>query len=242
LIFSPEYLKNRGLQVAIVGSFLWHFFWMFVVTVPFQLDGLEKKTHPRIYFLGPVLTDESFNLIVESKPELSQTYYEALERGQGDFEPEIESLERQSPGDMVSIPLGRTTWNTLKGMFHDDKKGPSEFFYEKFPIEIVENPFPITGELKDRGILYLPPTPTLLPAPFHEGGVPSWNESVFGITVNPECHVVQMENLISAGDPEADLIWKKYLEGWKFMPLDYEFATDQTGEIKLQSPLGGDGY
>lgn len=228
----PAMLRDRGIQYGIAGSALWHLFWLFVVTVNFSNGGSSQPRGTRIYFLGPVLSDRSFNTIVASKPELSETIYRSAGETAEALEPEIESLGRESPGDAVSVPSGQAAWSSLRGVLNTSRVHHPALFYEKFPVDIVKSPFPVTGQLAKRDIFYLPPAP---PEPVNApAGAPS--EAVFEIAVNAAGAVVRVENEISSGDPETDLSWQRYLKEWQFMPNQTQGPAPETGEIRLRFP------
>ena len=231
------FLREKGFQYAIAGSLLWHFFWLFVVAVNFSGGAVEARKNTRIYFIGPVLSDHAFNVLLSNKPEMSQTIYRTLPEIEETLEPEIENLGRQSPGDAVSVPTGRSSWSHLQGVLRASAPGHHDaLFYEKFQADIAASPFPVSGDLQKRDILYLPDLP--LAASAAREGAPS-GEAVFKLTVSADGKVTRAENTVSSGDASLDLVWQKYLEGWQFLPLEGGSGPDQTGQVRLRPLYSG---
>jgi len=228
-----EVFKNPGYQYAMLASVLWHLFWFFGLAV--DVKAPEEKVRPdlKIHFLGPVLSDDAFNMIVATKPELSRTFYKSAETFEEALEPEAGQLDRRQPGDLLSVPLGRTTWGALRGSLPEEKPYAHEEFIDKFSIDIIESPFPVEGDLKDRDLFHLPDLPKKAPPLSEE--MPSAGAAEFRVRVDAEGVVRKIENVISSGDPETDLVWQRYLKKWQFMPLDVpEGDAVQEGLIKVR--------
>jgi len=218
-MFLTEAVKNRGFQYAIAISVLWHLFWFFAITIDIKAPASKHRPDLKVYFLGPVLSDDAFNMIVALKPELSETSYRAPEDFSQNLEPEMGTLERLSPGDLVSVPLGRATWGALRGVIKAEKPYADTEFYQKFSIDIVKSPFPIQGDLKRRDILYLPELPEE-PLALNLEEPALIPEAEFELTVSDSGEVTRVENIISSGQPEVDLTWQRYLKKWQFMPQE----------------------
>ena len=233
MLLPLYYLKERGFQLAIIGSVVWHFFWLFGVQVneyPHERSGSSKT---RIYFLGPVLTDEAFNMIVSTKPELSETLYRSASQLIQTLEPEIENLSRHTPGDLVSIPFGQRTWHSLRGILEIQRQRQPSYFYEKFSVDIIKSPFPLTGDLAKRDLFYLPQLPRKPDRLLYPEGITVGPEALFEITVNAKGEVTKVENIVSTGNPEEDLIWNRYLKDWQFMPFPGESGPNQKGQLRV---------
>lgn len=231
-----DMLRNRGFQIAITCSLTWHAFWLFAVTATFATPERARKP-TRIYFLGPVLSDDSFNMLVATKPELSKTRYLASEDSAAEsLEPPLESLGRQSPGDLVSVPSGGTTWNLLRGVLGTGETGSVPLFAEKFNVDIGKSPFPVSGALAKRGLINAPPPPLSLAAPGDEEGV--LLDAVFELTVDAKGDVARVDIVSSSGDPGRDMVWQNYLKKWQFYPLDDFSTADQKGQIRIRPQHG----
>ena len=228
-----ELAKNRGFQYAIAITMLWHFFWFFAVTIDVKTPAAKSRQDFRVHFVGPVLSDDAFNMIVALKPELSQTRYHIPEDFTQNLEPATGSLDRRSPGDLVSVPMGRTTWSALRGTIQGEKPYADTDFYHKFSIDVAKSPFSVSGDLKDRDLLYLPDVPKQ-PLSLKLEQPSGVSDAEFEITVDPSGTVTRVENLISSGDPEADLMWQRYLRKWQFMPLErVGKAPVQKGQVRV---------
>jgi hypothetical protein len=225
-------IGDPGVRWGLGATLAWHLFWLFVVAVDVGPGPSAAKPAPRIYFLGPVLTDASFNMIIASKPEMSRSVYRPPAGAEEALEPEIETLGRQSPGDLMSVPLGGSAWNALRGVLGGRQPDHELLFREKLPVELVKSPYPISGRLAARGILYLPPAP---PAAADRAGAegPGPGEAAFELEVDAEGRVRRADNVLSSGDPEADLAWKRYFESWQFMPLAEKGGAPETGEVRV---------
>ncbi len=235
MLFADS-LRNRGFQIAIACSLSWHAFWLFAVTADFTPAEPARKPM-RIYFLGPVLTDDSFNMLVAGKPELSATHYLAAEESVAqNLEPPLENLGRQQPGDLVSVPSGGATWSILRGVLQTDQVRSAPLFAEKFNVDIARSPFPISGPIAKRGLIHVPP-PSLSLASVG-GDDMMLLEAVFEITVDPKGDVTRVDILSSSGDSGRDVVWQNYLKKWQFFPLDAFSDGDQKGQIRIRPDLG----
>ncbi len=219
------FLKQRGVQYGVAGSVIWHLFWMFAISVTFVSPAIDRKA-TRIHFIGPVLSDDAFNTIVSLKPEVSETFYRSAETLAGEtLEPEIGALGHQSPGDIVSVPTGSAAWNLLRGTL--GRSGSDTPFDEKLQVRILESPYPITGNLKDRDLFFVPPAPAL-----------AAGEAEFELTVDAGGKVASAENIASSGNPETDRAWQSHLKAWQFMPADESAPAKQTGRVRVGVPEG----
>ena len=226
-------LKNRGFQYAILVACVWHLFWFFAVHIDVNAKTQKTPQDLKIYFVGPVLSDDAFNMMVALKPELSQTQYSVPDSFTESLEPEQGRLGRHEPGDLVSVPLGRTTWSALSGLLGNDKPYADTDFYQRFSIDLMKSPFRIEGELKDREILHLPDLPKR-PADLNFDKTATLDKGQFELTVDASGQVTRVETLISNGDPEIDLLWNRYLKEWQFMPLEAQAGDRvQQGEVHV---------
>lgn len=226
-----ELRQSRPLQTAILASFLWHLIWLFVIFIDVKDPAAKPKLEPKIYFVGPILSDDAFNIILETKPELSTTEYRTAEPlSSPSLEPQAQVMERANPGDLVSVPLGQSTWSSLRGRMKDDKPYPDALFRKKLRVDVVPKPFALDqGPLADRDLLSVPVFPNLPDRGDTPRVDPEFEMSVAGNGLVEEARMV-----VSSGDPETDLIIERYLRQWQFVPLtEGREGEVETGRVRV---------
>jgi hypothetical protein len=110
--------------MAVGLSLLWHLFWFFSITITVSPPKSKVKTRPRIVSLGPALDDTIFRTLVETKPEFSKTFYRQMSEFAVPTEPAVKTIERHSPGDVVSVPMGKKFLTSLKDLVGGSKVSP----------------------------------------------------------------------------------------------------------------------
>lgn len=235
--FGQELIHSRPLRTALMASVLWHLVWLFVIYIDVSDPAPKPKLDPKIYFVGPILSDDAFNMILASKPELSATVYRSASQTAPGLEPQTQEMERPDPGDLVSVPLGQSTWTSLRGHLSEEKPYPEARFRSRLPAAMSRPPFPVEdGELTERGLLSAPAFPKLSAAEDAH-----WVNPEFEITVTGGGRVEEARLIISSGDPETDRVIGRYLEQWQFVPLagsDAGSGEDklQTGTVRITEP------
>ncbi|MBF0253534.1 MAG: hypothetical protein HQL11_00170 [Candidatus Omnitrophica bacterium] len=232
-----ECFTNVFLKRAILLALLWHLVWFFGITIDVKPRPQKSLGDMKIYFLGPVLSDDAFNMIVLSKPEASQTVYRSADELSADLEPEAETLGRRETEDLVSVPSSRTVWGALRGIMGEKRPFASAEFYERLPVNYSKSPFPLTGRLAERSLLYPPDLPedlTLLSAE----RIASVGISEFRLKVDRDGNVARAENVISGGDPALDLAWQRYFMEWLFVPSRRQAAdTYEEGVVTVDPAM-----
>lgn len=233
--FFQELQESRPLRTALFASLLWHLVWLFVIFIDVRDPAVKPKLEPKIYFVGPILSDDAFNMILATKPEFSTTTYRSPDGAAAPtLDPRPQTMERAEPGDLVSVPLGQSTWTTLSGHLRDEKPYPEAVFRKKLQVQIVQKPFPIEGAaLAEREMLSVPVFPVL-----PDFGDASQAEPEFELTVAGTGLVQEVRQLISSGDPEADLVIERYLKQWQFVPLE-EGKRDLVEKGRIRIPVDG---
>ena len=126
--------RDRSFAFALFLSAAWHLFWFFTVTITVNPAKGHFKPRPGIVSLGPVLDDAIFRTLAATKPQLSQTFYRRLT----DFSPPVElkpqTIERRSPGDVVSVPFGRKFSSPVRDLMSGDKASPEYEFISRFNL------------------------------------------------------------------------------------------------------------
>lgn len=232
-----EFQESRPLRVAVLASLLWHLVWLFVIFIDVEDPVSKAKLEPKIYFVGPILTDDAFNMILEVKPEFSTTTYRSGDLSSPTLEPQPQEMERPDPGDLVSVPLGQSTWSRLRGKIQGEKPYPQTLFRKKLAVkQLAEPPFPITGsDLKGRALLSVPVFPRI---PIRGEALRADPE--YELTVSGAGIVTEARLEISSGDPEVDRVLGRYLSQWQFVPLEERLrATSGKGRVRVPLDTAG---
>jgi TonB family protein len=224
--------RDRPVVIALGISFLWHFFWFFSVTITVDPQKRFEKARPKVVSLGPVIDDTFFRALVKTKPEISETFYRHLSDFSTPLEPEMQTSERRSPGDVVGLPFSKRVGNLMRSILGGEKTVPTEDFTSRIRIGYGEELPDLEGEVKGRQILSRPKEPD-----FPKGFDPSLRdpevELVF--TVKPSGLVSVAEMTVPSGNPSIDALWVRYLQHWQFAPLALnEPQRDQRGKIRLR--------
>lgn len=230
--YESWHFRDRSFAWALAISLLWHFFWFFSITITVSPKRLSQKTRPKIVSLGPVLDDTLFRVLVQNKPQLSQTFYRHLSDYPALEDLKVRTIERHSPGDVVSLPFGQRFMSSLKGMVGGDKAEPAYEFISRLTSGYSEEVAGLEGEVKNRQVLSRPASPA-----FPAGLDPSLRdaETEIRFSVEPSGAVSGAAVVVSSGSPEMDLVWLRYLRKWQFSPLDSRRAApDQTGRVRFR--------
>ncbi len=121
---SWSLITDRAFVLALTISLLWHFFWFFSVRIVVSTPRKAEKVRPELISLRPVIDDAMFKTLVDTKPELTQSFY----RRPADFAAASElppqASERYAPGEIVSVPFGKKFLQTLKSFVGGSKPSP----------------------------------------------------------------------------------------------------------------------
>ena len=132
---------DKSFLWALAVSVLWHLFWFFSITITVS-SHQKVKPRPKLVSIGAVLDDTIFKTLVENRPQLSQAFYRPLSDFSSKLEPEVKTIERFSPGDVVSVPFRKKFADSLRELIGGPKSSPE---YE------------ITPQLKADGLGLLTP-------------------------------------------------------------------------------------
>ncbi len=116
---------DRTFITAAAVSLLWHFFWFFSIKIIVSPPKKAERPRPELVSLGAVIDDAMFKTLVESKPELSQSFYRRPSDLSAAAELPTETTGRQQTGDVVSVPLGRRFLQSLKDLVSGSKSTPN---------------------------------------------------------------------------------------------------------------------
>lgn len=224
--------SDRPVVIALGISFLWHFFWFFTVTINVDPQSRFEKARPKVVSLGPVIDDTFFRSLVQTKPQISETFYRHLSDFSAPLEPPAQAVERRSPGDVVSVPLSKRVGSLMRSILGGEKTVPDEDFASRLRIGYHAEAAGLEGEVRDRQLLSRPETPD-----FPKGFDASLREAEVEIefTVKPSGLVGAAELTVVSGNPTIDALWIRHLKRWQFAPLALgEPKRDQKGKIRLR--------
>jgi len=202
--------KDRGLNIAIAVSVLWHFLLIISVNPVFK-TGHIMEHDTSIAFLGSIL-----ERVVpgEEKPLMSgyvpkENKIDKMKTSEADFiNTEPEKIEFFSPSDTA------------------------EFFnlnpnHKKETVRVNFSDFFIKGEARDRMIIYKPDLDkvTVLPSDFN-----SDFSANIKFKISKEGFVKYAECVTSSGFPEIDQAAIRYIRKWQFVP-NPEY--DQEGIVRV---------
>ena len=224
--------RDRPVVIALGISFLWHFFWFFSVTISVNPEKRFEKARPHIVSLGAVIDDSFFRALVQTKPQISETFYRHLSDFSAPLEPQTQTLERHAPGDVVSVPFSKRVGNLLRSVLGGEKTVPTEDFTSRIRIDYGEEPPDLEGEVKDRQLLGRPKMPD-----FPKGFDPSLRDAEVALefTVKASGAVGAVEMTVPSGNPYLDGLWVRYLKRWQFSPLaSGEPQREQKGKVRFR--------
>ena len=115
---------DRTFLAGLALSLLWHFFWFFSIRIVVSPPKYKDKPRPHLVSLGPVMDDAIFKTLVETRPELTQSFY----RRPSDFiaaaELPAEAVPYHVTGNVVSVPFGKKFMASLKEIVGGIKSSP----------------------------------------------------------------------------------------------------------------------
>ena len=125
---SREYrswsFKDRTFVLAAAASLLWHFFWFFSVRIVVSTPRKAERPRFELVSLGPVMDDAMFNTLVETRPELSESFYRRPSDLAVAAELPAQTAGRHVAGEVVSVPFGKKFLETLKSLVGGVKAAP----------------------------------------------------------------------------------------------------------------------
>ena len=115
---------RRSLAVGAAVSILWHFFWFFSFKIVVVTPRKAEKPRPYLVSLGPVMDDAIFKTLVDSRPELTQSFY----RRSSDFSAAADlppqTVQKHVSGEVVSVPFGKKFAQSLREIVGGVKTSP----------------------------------------------------------------------------------------------------------------------
>jgi TonB family protein len=204
-------LKDKNLNIAILVSVFWHFFFMFSFN-PVLLTGNIREHRTSISFLGGIL--ESV-ISGNEKPFVPASVFIKHEIGKsGPVEAEfINALPEKK--DFSYSP--------------EDNKDLLKLsvYHKKETAKVDLSDFFIKGDAKDRIIMYKPDLGKVveMPSDFNS----DFSASV-GFRISEDGFVKYAECVVSSGSPEIDQAAIRYVRKWQFVPNPKD---DQEGIVRV---------
>lgn len=224
---------DRAFLRAVSISVLWHLFWFFAVTIVVSPSKTAPKQPTRVISLGPVLDDSILKTLIETRPEISRTYYRPLSGLPPPEPPPAKTIERRSPGEVVSVSPGRRFLDSVKLLVGGDKASPE--FASRLSLRYREAALEIEGELKDRLLVARPDRPQTLVE------IPRGASVEIHLVVDAEGAVKSAEIVSSSGNPAIDEQWVRHVKAWEFAPLGLDRpALDEHGRVRFSLDPGGE--
>ncbi len=225
-------LKDRSFLIAVGVSLLWHFFWFFSVTIVVAPMKMREKIKPYIVSLRPAFDDTIMKTLIDTRPEVTETFYRHLSDFQAPMEVQPQTIERYSAGDVVSIPFGRKVSSLLRSLVGGEKPTPNYEFASRLKMGYSGEVPGLEGEVKSRHVISRPPEPVLPPS--LDTSLKN-SETELRFIVTPQGVVSGVEMVASSGNLDIDLLWSQYLKEWRFSPLEGgKGAVDQKGKITFR--------
>ena len=122
------------MRTAAAVSVLWHLFWFFSVQVTVKAPNQPTRAKPPIVALGAVLDDTIFRTLVETKPQLSETFYRRLTDFAAPVEVAVRTLPRYAPGDVVSLKVQKKSVSLFRQIVGGDKAVPDIDWSARLPV------------------------------------------------------------------------------------------------------------
>lgn len=204
-------LKDRNLNIAILISVFWHFFFM-VSFNPILLTGNIREHRTSISFLGDILE----SVIPENKKSFIPTsvFVEREIDNSGIVEAEFINTHAEKK-DFFYSPEGSR--DLLKMNVYRKKETAKVDFSDFF----------IKGDAKDRIVIYKPDLDkiTALPSDFSS----DFSASI-KFKISKDGFVKYAECVVSSGLPEIDQAAIRYVRKWQFVPNPED---DQEGVVRV---------
>jgi hypothetical protein len=198
-------MVSRELKIFLLVSFLWHLFWMSVISIVFLPKGLTPKQYSPICFLGSILRDPVFR---------------AQHTGKGDLVQLPSEARLCSSVSEPSLPVEREILN------------PEDFI--EVDIHRKAASMPLAGSAKRpdgrRQTIFQPPFPNY---PEWVGQKFRGDYAVFKMYISAGGLVEQTINVQGSGDPEVDAVLARYIGRWRFAPVSQPSGEWQTVKINL---------
>lgn len=220
-------MRDRSFLKALAISVVWHVCWFLAIRITISPEASRPKQQPKIVSLGRVLDDSIFRTLVETRPELSQTFYRQMADFGPTLEPVSQTIERRAPGEVVSLPFGQRFLQSVKVLVAGGKASPEQELVMRLPLRYGEEIEGLEGDVRDRELVSMPedaPVPARLGARLQD--------VVIEFTVDRTGSVRHAEIASSSGDAGLDDRWLDYLRKWRFS--ETAGLAEENGRIRFR--------
>ncbi len=222
---------SRDLRLALMISLGVHLTFFSVVTIVNPAAFIKITPYTKIQFLGPLLKKTVFDIMLESANPQSKINYSQLPQ-----ELFANSLKVTSPGrraieEAANVIFSDTEYESMIEEHLVDIKTVPDFL--RLPEPVLKG----AGFTKNtRKVIYRPEAP-LVSSDLYKGT--SAFRVTFRILVSPEGSVKSAGYITTSGDPQIDILAKKYVSGWIFEPRRDDKAEDEWQEKEVILDVGG---
>ncbi|MDP8298445.1 MAG: hypothetical protein P9L88_00865, partial [Candidatus Tantalella remota] len=159
---------SRNFNIALIASVALHIFWMSAVVI-INPAAMEKvKPYTSVNFLGPLLNKTAFDIMLEGiDPVISTTYAHVPIQTSHNYL-RAEAPKRRLPAEELSRHNVAVSDRFLAYFLAADKSIPDFLFQTR---EFSDAGYRLSGDKKDRKIIYRPTPPVLIPGMYGFGDV-----------------------------------------------------------------------
>lgn len=214
--------------MALMISLGFHMIFFSVIAVVNPAALIKITPYTKIQFLGPILKKTAFDIMLKSASPQSEVNYSQLPQELFPNALKVTPPEKRSLEEAANAVFSDTEYESMIEAHLVDIKTVPDFL--RTPESIVKE----AGFSTDtRKIIYRPEAP-LLSSDLY--GSSSNFRVTFRILVSPEGNVKSADYITTSGDPQADIMAKRYVTSWIFEPRSDGKTEDewQEREVILQ--------
>lgn len=225
---------DRPLKVSLLFSFAWHLICMSVISIAVMPQGLDISNFSRVSFLGPILEETIFDMMLKGEGARAEAIYSAGSAPSRfiDFDIEPEAPKYEISGRTAAAGQAADTFRgSLRNILSGRKKIPRYSLRESVSVRHQKETFVLEGSVHNREIFYKPEFPSIKRHIDIQDA--SFNMEL-KFVVSPKGRVERVEPVVSSGYADIDLVGMRYMRRWLFVSLrkDQE-QVNQWGKIRL---------
>jgi len=207
--------KDRPFNIFLLISLSWHILWISAVAIITVPTGLPVADYTKVYFLGPILEETAFELMLEESGMRVETLYRKPLLPKYAFEIEVDTHKDEFAKPAFDFDRSLELRFSPKEVIREKKLITPYFFKEGLSsfrqVPAFESP------IKRRPVIFRPDKIPAVPRRITADGESFRVQLEF--TVTPEGGVGKVKPVISSGNPQIDMIGMEYLKRWRFAPL-----------------------